>query len=331
MILKGGVVGGLRAVFRSWGLLGLLLSVNLAVASLLAIPLWGVLRHDLSHRDAASSMMYGFDHAWWSRWSEGQTGATASFGPEILGIGFVLRNWDLVLKGEVPARIFPKPDSPSEGEGQLESAIAGLGLAYLLVQTFLAGGILSIFRAPQGSWTVRGLLHGSGFYFGRFFRLALLVLLVDYGLFALNVPAAHFAASRAREAVSEVAAIAWVFGRQACFVLALLFVHMVSCYAKVITVLEERTSAILAFVSSFAFCLARLVRTTGHYALIASMGVVLLGLWAFVDGEISVTGYKTQVVAFLLGQALIVSRLVLRLGLLGGQMEIYRQSTSPLR
>ena len=34
-------------------------------------------------------------------------------------------------------------------------------------------------RAAGASWTVRGLLHGSGFYFGRFLRLALLALLVD--------------------------------------------------------------------------------------------------------------------------------------------------------
>jgi hypothetical protein len=329
MILRHGIVGGLQAVFRSWGLLALLLAVNIAVPALLAIPLSGVLQHDLDHRDAASAMMYGFDHAWWSRWSDSQSGFAASFRPEILGSGFVLRNWELLLRGELPV---PGWSHQEDGErASLDGAIAGLGLLYLLVQAFLAGGILTVFRAPQGSWSVRGLVHGSGFYFGRFLRLGLLVFLVDSCLLALNVPLARLVDTHAREEVSEVAALTWVFGRYILLAIALLFVHMISSYAKVITVLEERSSALLAFVSSLFFCLGRLVRTAGHYALVLLLGAGLLAFWTFLDGSVGVTGYKTQLLAFLLGQAFIVGRLSLRLGLLGGQMEIYRHSNSTVR
>jgi hypothetical protein len=328
MVLKNGVVGGLRLVFRSWGLVLVLLVVNLAAASLLTVPLFDLIRADLKDRDAASTMMYGFDHAWWSRWSGSQKGFTASFGPEIFGSGFALKNWDLALHGELPAPIFPSPSSDEEAEG-LGGLIVGVGLLYLLLQTFLAGGILAVYRAPQGSWTVRGVLHGSGFYFGRFFRIALIALLADGLLFTFNRPLAEFVQRRAMEATSERTALAAVFLRQAFLVLLLLFVNMVSCYAKVITVLEERTSAVLAFLSALAFCFRHVFRTVGHYALILLLGFLALFLWSSLDSSLAVTGYKTQLVALLLGEALIASRLALRLGLLGGQMEIYRRSTAP--
>ena len=54
------------------------------------------------------------------------------------------------------------------------------------------------------------------------------MLLVDALVFALNVPLAGWADDRAREAVSETTAMAWLLGRHALLLLALLLVHMVS-------------------------------------------------------------------------------------------------------
>jgi hypothetical protein len=325
VILKVGLIGGLRMVARSWGLLGLLLAVSLCLTSVLAIPLSEALQRDLDHRDAAASMMYGFDYPWWSHWSSLQAGFLKAFGPEIFGSGFAPRNWDLALRGELPRRMFGREN----GGLELDGVIAGVGVLYLLVQTFLAGGILTVFRAPQGHWNVRSLLHGSGFYFGRFLRLGLLVLLVDAAVFTLNAPFARLVDRLALEASSERTGLLLSFGRYLLLAFSLLFVHMVGSYAKVIIVLEERTSAFLGLLSALSFCLGRIARTAGHYALVVLLGAGLLAVWSFGDSSLGATGYKTQLLVFGWAQLLIVGRLALRLALMGGQMEIYRHSTSP--
>ncbi len=325
---------GLAGTRRSYGLVFLLLGVNLGMAACLAIPFSNRMEKDLANTGSAESMMYGFDFSWWSQWSEKQAGFAGNFGPDILGTGFAFKNLDLLLRGHLPAGLFSRQREEENGDRDngrgpaLDPAILVLGLGYLVLQVFLTGGLLGVLRSDQGSWTFRGLLQGSGFYFGRLLRIAMLALLADFILFRLNLPFAGWADGHAREAVSEASAMAWTLGRHALLLLALLAVHMVSTYAKVIVVLEERSSAILALLSALSFCARNLARAAGLYGLIALASVLLLALWNALDGAWAVTGYKTQIVALLLAQALVLGRIALRLTLLGGQLSLYRRFSS---
>jgi hypothetical protein len=319
---------GFRALRRSWGLAPLLLAVNLVSAGLLAVPMATVLEHALRNTDSARRMVDGFDYPWWSAWSGKQTGWTGSFGPDIFGIGFAFKNVDLLLKGTFPAGMFAAPrwdgakTDPAAQAPRLDAVVLGLGVLYMVEQAFLTGGIVAVFRRGRG-WTSRGLLHGSGFYFGRVLRVTLLALAVDYLIFAINVPLATWVDARARDAVSESAALAWQMGRRALLLLALLFVHMISSYAKVIVIVEQRLSASLAFLSSLSFCLGNLLRAGGHYLAMAVLGVVLTAVWAVADSRLSATGYPTQALVLLLAEALVLGRIALRLALLGGQVAFY--------
>lgn len=320
---------GLRRVARLPGLVALLLLVNIGSAALLALPLVRVLESDLEHKDAARAMTTGFDFPWWSHWSDGQQGWTASFAPDVFGAGVVFKNIDLLLRGYLPAGLFVSrraeraAAASADAPPGLDPVILALGAAYLVVQTFLAGGLLATLRAARGGWTLRGLVHGSGFYFGRFLRLTVLVLLVHALLFGLNAPLARFADHRAREAVSETTAHVWLLGRHALLLLAVLWVNMVSGYAKATLVLEERSSAALALLSAFSFAFRRPLRTFGHYLLLAAVGVALLALWRVLDGAFTPSGYGTQLLAFVLAQAWMAGRLALRLILWAGQIVLY--------
>jgi hypothetical protein len=322
---------GFRRLAGSAGLVPLLLLVNLAGAALLAVPLARTLENDLEHKDAARGMMNGFDFPWWSQWSDAQHGWTASFAPDTFGVGFAFKNVDLLLRGYLPAGLFVARDHGEGDEGRRDEApgvdpvILALGATYLVLQTFLAGGVLATLRGRQGRWTMRGLLHGSGFYFGRFLRLGALVLLLDFVLFGLNAPLARWADHHARAAVSESTAHVWLLGRHAVLLLALLWVNMVSGYAKAVIVLEERSSAVLALLSAFAFALARPLRTFGHYLALAALGVALLALWSVLDGLWATSGYGTQLLTFLLAQALLAGRIALRLALWAGQLALLRR------
>jgi hypothetical protein len=319
-----GLRDGLRAAARNWGLTLLLLALNLGAAAALALPLAGLLEADLAQRDAAQNTLTGFDYGWWSEWSERQSGLAKDFGPELFGAGFIFRNLELLLAGQLPAGLFVSPATGSAAT--VDPLVLALGAAYLVLQTFLAGGLLGVLRAPESGWTVRGLAHGSGFYFGRMFRLMLVVLAVDSLIFALNVPFAAWVNGRAREAVSENTAVVLLFGRHALLLVALLSVHLLAGYAKAIIVVEERSSALLAFVSSLGFCLRRLGRTAGHYAAVAGLALLLAAAWAVLDAAWPVSGYRTQLVSLVLAQVLVGGRIFLRLALMGGQVALYRRS-----
>ena len=308
------MLGALRRGFdglgSNWGLVVVVFVVNATLALLLALPLAAQLKSTLAHTGASASMMYGFDYGSWAHWHEGRDGFAASFTPAVFGIGFAFSNMDLLLSGFV---------------GRLSPLLLGLGVLYLVVQNFLTGGMLGVFRAPQGGWTLRGLLHGSGFYFGRLMRVSLLAVGLVAIVFGANAPLARWVDGLAREAVSEQTALALLIGRQVLLLLAILFVHMVASFSRVIVVREERQSAVLAFVSGLGFCRRNLAAVTGQYLVVLLLALGLLGMWAWVDGRLLVLGWKSQLVAFAFFQVFLLLRIALRLGLLASQVELHRE------
>jgi hypothetical protein len=263
--------------------------------------------------------MQGFDYDWWSAFDERARGPASSLGPDLLGTGFALRNVDLLLRGAVPAGLFSRDGGP-------DPAILGAAALYFLLQLFLTGGILGVFRAPAGGWTLRGLVHGSGFYFGRLLRVSLLALAAAGLVFAVNVPFARSVDQLGREAVSERTALALAFGRHAVLLLGLVLVHMVSSHAKVLVVREERLSAVAAVLSSAAFCVRRLVSALGQYAAVGLAGALVLAAFAFFDARLAVSGFGTQLAALVLFEAFVAGRIALRLGLLASQLELQERS-----
>jgi hypothetical protein len=322
------VVSALRAGFRSlgrnWGLVLFVLLGNLAMALVVSVPLALQLEGDLVHRESSRGMMYGFDYDWWAQWSERQAGPPAALSPDILGAGFAFRNLELLLKGVLPAGLFAHG-----GRAPLDPTLLGLGALYLLLQVFLTGGLLGVFRAPTGGWTVRGLLHGSGFYFGRLLRVSLLALAAAGAVFALNVPFSRFVDRLAREAVSERTAVALTLGRHAVLLLALVLVHMVASHAKVILVREERLSAVLAFLSSLGFCARSFFAAIAQYGVVLLLGAIVVALFGALDAHLHVIGWRSQIIALVLFEAVVVARIALRLGLLAGQVELQRARGAP--
>jgi hypothetical protein len=324
-MLRAGLVG-VRAVGRNWGLVLLVWGLNIALSALLAVSLLALWGEALKEREAATAMRDGFDFAWWQAWHDPQKGWTKAVTPEIQGLGFAYRNLDLLLRGQLPARLFDR------GEGgaakPLDPLLGGLGLVYLVLQAFLAGGLLSVLRRPEGGWKMRGLLHACGFYFGRLLRVSLLALLLIGVIFALNAPFTRWVDFQARDAVSESTALAWALGRRALLALALGAVFVLSSYAKAIVVLEERASALLALVSALGVCLRRLGRVSGHALLVLIAALLLLRAYAWVDAAWLTTGYKTQLVSFALMQLFVCARIALRLAFLGGVVTLARDDAA---
>jgi hypothetical protein len=322
------LAGGLRRVGRAWGLCVFLLAVNFGTALLLAAPLAGMLVTDLDERPAGAAMMRGFDYPWWAAWADAHPGWTSTLGPDLLGPGFALKSIDLLLRGQFPAALFAMPDADGKRAVLLDPLLLAIAAAYMLVQVFLHGGVLSVLRQTGRGWTIRGMLHGAGFYAGRFLRVWALMMIVLALLFAAYALLARFADGIAREAVSERAGEAWAIGRHVVMLAALLFVHLVGTYARVIIVLEERTSAVLAVLSAFAFALRHLLTTLAVAAGMAVLVILALALWLAFDGAWTTMGYVSQVPTLIAMQALVLARIFARVGLAGALMDVYRRQTA---
>jgi hypothetical protein len=93
----------------------------------------------------------------------------------------------------------------------------------------------------------------------------------------------------------------------------------------VLIVLEERSSALLALLSAAALCLGHFFKTFGHLLLMALLAVTGLALWTVLDGHWATTGYKTQIVTFVLLEGFVFLRLFLRVATLGGQVTLARR------
>jgi hypothetical protein len=172
---------------------------------------------------------------------------------------------------------------------------------------------------------MRGFLHGAGFYFGRFLRVWALMMLAMAVVFVCAAPFAQWADGRAREAVSESTAMVWLFGRHAATLIALAFLHVVGTYARVIIVLEERSSAVLAVLSGLAFALRRLVPTIVVVVGIAIAGLAVLALWLAFDGAWATIGFQSQIVTLLVMQAVVLARILVRIAFAGALMDLYRR------
>ena len=326
---------GFRTLRRSLGLIPVLLGANLALAALLAIPLGLALERDLRNTDSAARMTTGFDYDWWSEWSERQSGHARHLSPELLGKGFAAKNLEQLLTGQLPAGLFaglaPRaPGASGTPDRSLDPLVLGLGLVSWLVQLCLTGGVLGVFRAPQGSFTMRGLLHGSGFYAGRLIRIGLVALGMVGLVFALWAPLSQLAETRAKEAVSETAALAWSFARYAVLLLGLGVVHMVSSFAKVVLVIEDRQSAVLAVLSGASLAARHLGSAAAQYLGMALAGGALLAAWGFVESAFEPTGFRSQILFLVAAEAFLAARIGLRLWLLASQVALYRGATAPI-
>ena len=106
--------------------------------------------------------------------------------------------------------------------------------------------------------------------------------------------------------------------------LALVAVHMVSSHAKVLVVREERLSSVLAFLSSLGFCARNAFAALGQYLVIGAAGVALVALFGALDARLEVIGWRSQLLALVLFEAVVAVRIALRLVLLAGQTELQR-------
>lgn len=307
MTILAALRDGVRRVNRAPAILLGLLVLTFALALPLGLTLRGMMKSHLGNSLAADAAADGVNYDWWQEFHAQASGLGTTFEPAIIGFAAVLRNMsDFIDK---------RPRS---------MPILGAIVAYLVVWTFLVGGILDRY-ARQRPTRSAGFFAASGIFFFRFLRLAAIAAVFYYALFRwVHVWLLDdFYGWITREITVERTAFLVRLALYAVFGLALVVLTLLFDYAKVRAVVEDRRSMIGALLASARFIVRRPARVFGLYAASGALFVLVVLLYALVAPGAGRTG-AAMWMAFAVGELYLLGRLWTKLAFYAAEVAFFQ-------
>lgn len=299
---------------------------------LFAVPVSLMIREALTDSFGSSlvahTMRDGFDRGWHAEFESKAGDLEKTFGPTVSGPGPVLDNLEAWWSGDIVADGYP--------------GIVGLGVGYAVLWAFLLGGVLDRLARPEAPLTLDRFFAAGGRYFPRFLGLAVISGVAYALIYALGRKLYGWIEAASRDVTVEKTVLFQVLAASALVVLLLVVVRMVFDYAKIATVLEDRgnltpeggkrnvtpeggkRNIVLLAWEGLRFVLARPLATFGVTFGFGILGAALFALYLWLAPGVGQSSVAGIVLAFLGSQLYLIARLSLRLGLLGGQMSLYR-------
>ncbi|KAB7729096.1 hypothetical protein F5984_15720 [Rudanella paleaurantiibacter] len=286
----------LLLTLKSRPMLAILYGASLALGLLVALPLFSTLTAEDADSLAPLRMLPGFDYTVYS---------------------------DFMAENE-------KAVSPLLRVGRW------VGVAYLLLSVFFAGGILYRFTQPgfaQPGNTKPGLgfrtvdfWRASSTYFGRYLRLLGVTGLFVFSAGLIWLVIGALAIVALTDTFTERGLFGIGAGAFGLFSIAVTFILCVGDYAKVIMFRDDERGAFRAFGTAVRFVWRNLRATYGRYWLLIGLGTGLFGLYFVLDELIGMSNWFTIGLMLLIQQAFILSRIVLKVWNLGIAYNLYGQT-----
>jgi hypothetical protein len=247
------------------------------------------------------------NYDWWTEFTAQATGLGTTFTPAIIGFASTLDTISRMLDARYPP-----------------AALLWLLAAYLALWTFLSGGIIDRY-ARQRPTRAHRFFGISGMLFFRLVRLAAIAGAVYWLLFHYLHPWLFLDVyrDRTRGLGVERIAVAWRLLFYALFGALLLITNLVSDYARIRLVVEDRRSAIGAVLAALRFIARRPVAGCGLYALNGLVFVLLLALWSLIAPGVRGTSAAPWL-AFAAGQLYLLARLAIKLHFLASQTALFQ-------
>ncbi|WP_460911591.1 hypothetical protein [Spirosoma areae] len=279
----------LRQTLRSGWLLWLLYSITLVLGLLVTLPFYNMLKVEHQNSLAFLNLLNGFDYTVFS--------------------DFMHRSKRVVAP--------------------LMSVGRWLGILYVFLSIFLAGGILLRFSQPNTRFGAGLFLQGCTHYFGRFLRLfgvTLLFVLVGAGLWLVFGSLVGIAFS---DTFTE-RGLFWIglvfFGL---FVLTATLLLCIGDYAKVLMFREDEHNAFRSFGMAGRLVLGTVHRTYGLYWSLILIGTGLFGIYFLLDEIIVMSNWPTILLMLVIQQALVFARIGLKVWSLGTAYTVYGALSKP--
>jgi hypothetical protein len=214
------------------------------------------------------------------------------------------------------------------------SSIVVLTLLYLLVSTFLFGGILfslTLRLNPshslnEGRKFAQIFFQGAGKFFGRFFRLLLYSLLLWIASLIFFLFVNLFINSFAGWKAGETAFFYSLWLRLAIAFFLFFAVRMILDYTRIKIALEDSPKVFLSLIEMVKYVFKKLGKTLALYYLLLLTAIVFFAFFLILRSIIPQNSFITVIIAFLVGQAFMASQAWLRIAFQQAQLVFYSPS-----
>lgn len=298
---------GVRRVNSAPHVLAGMFLMTLTLALPLSLTLRGMIEAHLARSLAAETLASGVNYDWWQEFAEQAVGLASTFAPSIIGFGAVLDNLHGVLDN-IP----------------LAATIAGATIAWLVIWSFLSGGVLDRYarNRPTRSY---GFFAACGTHFWRFVRLGVLGWFVYLFLFQALHGWIFLDAYQGlvRDLTVERQAFAIRLAGYGIFGAVLLLFSMIFDFARIRIVVEDRRSAVGALMASVRFVRRHFGRVVALYLLNGAAFAVLLAIYAAASPGAPRSGIHIWAV-LLLGELYILARHYLKLVFYGSEIALFQ-------
>jgi hypothetical protein len=302
-------VDGLRRVLGVPAVIAGVLLTTILTALPLTIVMRGQLEDAFGRSEEAATMAGAFHLDWWQEFASQASGVGGTFGPSLIGFAATMDNTSTLLD--------------SDG---LMAPLAAAVAVYLAAWVFLTGGILDRYARQRPTRSV-GFFAACGVFFFRFLRLAVVAGAAYWWLFTTVHPYLFDTQlDRLTDGLAvERTAFYWRVLMYGIFAALLAVVSLVTDYAKVRAVVEDRRSMIGALVASINFLVRHPGRVAGLWVFNALAFLALLALWALVAPGVGGLG-ASMWLGLAVGQLYVLARLVLKLQVLAAQTSLFQAS-----
>ncbi len=301
--------GGLRQVGRSKRIIFWMWGLSFLLALAPAILVSNSIEDSLGNSFKAEKLAQGYDDIWFQEFEADAQALASTFEPTVVGAGAVFKALDGFATGTL-FRQFP--------------ALLAVGIAYLLLWAFAAGGILTAFE-KNISPSLEEFATAGARYWGRFVRLMALAGILYWLIYAYLAPwLDDWFESLTMDSIDERWAFLWKVFTLLLFLAAVWLVNILSDYAKILTVLERRRSMLLSLLRAIRVSTSHFLRVGGLYLLVTLLGLILMLLYAAAAPGASDSTWTGVLLALLLGQIYIAARIGVRLVFFASQMQLCR-------
>lgn len=203
--------------------------------------------------------------------------------------------------------------------------ISWVMIVYMLVNTFLAGGILSAIQESRKKFSGSAFFAGCGTYFFRFFRLFLIFGVLLFIIAAiLSALLAILSAALTENSTSEITVFVITVVLAVLSVLPLMVILTIADYAKISVVVNDERSMFRTAWRSMKFVFRYFFKTFGLEVLMVLVPIVLFGLYLWLDYSIGMTTSLTILVMLIIQQLFMASRAWTKVFFFAGEMSLYQ-------
>jgi len=303
-------------------------AVNVAVALVLALPLFHQLDAYIGDTVRGEELVRGLSENWYKTWQLDMVGSELARNVDYSLFGYApfLNHTETVLAGTVVKAVGDFfYDLLFRLRIGTPGLLVGLTFLYVLLSTFLAGAFIGTYAKDYRVSFTEFLMEGAK-HFGRFFRLSLFALVLYYLLFLwlFDWATDSIPVWTANEP-SEMTPFVYYMVKNVLVFFLLSVVTMCVDYAKIRVVVEDRISVLVALAAGTRFALKNFRKTFGLYLLLSLIGVVFIVVYAILERQIPQHTFRMIFLALVLGQVYLIARIGLKVSFYACQTALYRQ------